>query len=50
VGEGKSVLKKSKEMAGRLIAQKKAAEEFFGIANVRVYSHFVLAGTLIVIE
>ncbi|MEZ4954727.1 MAG: UvrD-helicase domain-containing protein [Saprospiraceae bacterium] len=50
VGEGKSVLKKSKEMAGRLIAQKKAVEEFFGIANVRVYSHFVLAGTLIAIE
>lgn len=50
VGEGKAISKKSKEMAGRLMAQKKAVQAFFGITNVRVYCHFVLAGVLINIE
>ncbi len=46
VGEGKSLLKKAKEMCGVAMAQKRAIQEIFKTKHVRVCFHFVLAGML----
>ena len=50
VGEKKAMLKKSKDMAGRMAGVKRAVQQTFGVVSVGVYIHFVLSGAIVQLE
>ncbi len=47
VGEKKSILKKSKDMEGRMVGIQQAVQQVFGVVTVGLYIHFVLSGSVI---